>query len=117
MCDLVIQASADHPDIGLLVVNILSRDVSDPNPRVRSTAITTISSLPILLPYASPAIESGLQDSNSGVRVSAVTGVGKVWRHSPSACQESGLVNRLYEILRDPDPTVVTFTLQTHRPG
>ena len=113
VCDLVIQASADHPDIGLLVVNILSRDVSDPNPSVRSSAITTISSLPVLLPYAQQAIESGLQDSNSGVRVSAVTGVGKVWRHSASSCQESGLVNRLYEILRDPDPTVVTFTLQT----
>ena len=113
VCDLVIQASADQPDIGLLVVNILNRDVSDPNPSVRSTAITTICSLPVLLHHSQPAIESGLQDTNVGVRVSAVTGVGKVWRHSPSFCQQAGLVNRLYQILRDPDPSVVTFTLQT----
>ena len=95
------------------MVNILNKDVSDPNPAVRSTAITTICSLPILLPHAQPAIERGLEDSSVGVRVSAVTGVGKVWRHSPSFCQQSGLVNRLYQILRDPDPSVVTFTLQT----
>ena len=95
------------------MVNILSRDVSDPNPAVRSTAITTICSLPVLLPHALPAIQSGLEDGNAGVRVSAVTGVGKVWRHSPGACRESGLVNRLYQTLRDPDPGVVTFTLQT----
>ena len=59
MCDLVIQASAQEPDIGLLVVNILNKDVSDPNPAVRCTAITTICSLPILLPHAEAAISSG----------------------------------------------------------
>ena len=51
VCDLIIQASAQEPDIGLLVVNILSKDVSDPNPSVRSTAISTICCLPILLPH------------------------------------------------------------------
>ena len=55
----------------------------------------------------------GLQDSSPGVRVSAVTGVGRVWRHSPAACQELGLVSALYSMLRDPEPTVVSFTLQT----
>ena len=55
----------------------------------------------------------GLRDSTSTVRVSAVTGAGKVWRHSPAAGQELGLVPLLYSMLRDPEPTVVTFTLQT----
>ena len=113
VCDLVIQASAEDPDIGLLVVNILNKDVSDPNPSVRTTAITTICSLPILLPHVQTAVNLGLHDSNTGVRVSAVTGVGKVWRHSPDACREFGLVERLYGMLRDPEPTVVTFSLQT----
>ena len=59
VCDLIIQAAAKEPDVGLLVVNILNKDVSDPNPTVRSTAITTICSLPVLLPHSNSAILSG----------------------------------------------------------
>ena len=131
VCDLIIHAAAKEPDVGLLVVNILNKDVSDPNPAVRSTAITTICSLPVLLPHSNAAIMSGevkvcvyqkftnekhfagLKDSNPGVRVSAVTGAGKVWRHSPEGCHEFGLVDKLYEMLRDTEPSVVTFSLQT----
>jgi len=113
VCDLIIQASAQEPDIGLLVVNILSKDVSDPNPSVRSTAISTICCLPILLPHVQVAVQAGLQDSNSCVRVSAVTGIGKVWRHSPGAYRDLGLTDKLYGMLRDHDSNVVTFTLQT----
>ena len=58
-------------------------------------------------------LSPGLRDSTSTVRVSAVTGAGKVWRHSPAAGHELGLVPLLYSMLRDPEPTVVTFTLQT----
>ena len=59
VCDLIIQAAVKEPDVGLLVVNILNKDVSDPNPSVRSTAITTICSLPVLLPHSNAAIMSG----------------------------------------------------------
>ena len=95
------------------MVNILLKDLSDPNPSVRSTAITTICSLAGLVAHVEAAVSPGLQDSSPGVRVSAVTGVGRVWRHSPAACQELGLVSSLYSMLRDPEPTVVSFTLQT----
>ena len=95
------------------MVNILLKDLSDPNPSVRSTAITTICSLSGLVAHVEAAVGPGLQDSSPGVRVSAVTGVGRVWRHSPAACQELGLVSALYSMLRDPEPTVVSFTLQT----
>ena len=59
VCDLIIKAAVKEPDIGLLVVNTLNKDVTDPNPTVRSTAITTICSLPILLPHANAALNSG----------------------------------------------------------
>ena len=109
----MIQAAAEEPDIGLLVVNILLKDLSDPNPSVRSTAITTICSLAGLVAHVEAAVGLGLQDSSPGVRVSSVTGVGRVWRHSPTVCHELGLVSALYSMLRDPEPTVVSFTLQT----
>ena len=112
------------------VSGLVDRDVFDPNPAVRSTAVTTICSLRCLLPHAETAIAAGLRDSNPGVRVSAVTGAGKVspntfplssehndWlqvcRHSPAEAAELGLADKLYEMLRDPEPTVVTFSLQT----
>ena len=37
----------------------------------------------------------------------------RLWRHSPEECHQLGLVNKLYEMLRDPEPTVVTFSIQT----
>ena len=45
--------------------------------------------------------------------MSAVTGVGKLWMHSPASVKDAGLIDRLYGMLRDQDPTVVTFALQT----
>jgi len=86
-------------------VNTLTKDLEDPNPAVRSTAVTAICSLPVLLPHASAAIGS--------VRTAAVTGVAKLWRHSPQDCHSLGLVDKLYQMLRDPEPTVVTFSIQT----
>ena len=42
-----------------------------------------------------------------------MTGTGKLWRHSRSIVSENGLVDALYGQIKDPDPSVLTFTLQT----
>ena len=34
--------------VGLLAANVLRRDLGDPNPSIRATAVTTICSLPVL---------------------------------------------------------------------
>ena len=34
--------------VGLLAANVLRQDLADPNPAIRSTAVTTICSLPVL---------------------------------------------------------------------
>jgi hypothetical protein len=47
------------------------------------------------------------------VRKAGVTGCGKVFRHSPQIVADNGLINSLYEQIKDPDPSVLTFTLQT----
>jgi len=108
------KAANDASDVGLLIVNILCQDLQDPNPENRATAVTTICSLPILTEgYAFKAISSGLKDSNPGVRKQAVIGCGKAWSHSPALVTESGLIDQLYTMIRDPDPTVLTFALQT----
>ena len=49
-CEALICCSErfSRPDVGLLAVNILMKDLNDPNPEVRATAIDTISSLSLL---------------------------------------------------------------------
>jgi len=59
------------------------------------------------------AISAGLKDSNPRVRTAAVVGCGKVWKHSPSVIEENGMVDVLYTMVRDPDPHVLTFAIQT----
>ena len=83
VCDVIVRAAVVQPDLGLLMVNTLTRDLTDPNPLVRSTAISTICVLPVLNNHAVSAIQTGLRDSNPTVRKSAVTASGKLFRHSP----------------------------------
>ena len=49
-CEALICCSEkfSRPDVGLLGVNILMKDLNDPNPEVRATAIDTIASLSLL---------------------------------------------------------------------
>ena len=114
---LVVVAEEDKTaasEIGLLVGNILVQDLVDANPSVRATAISAICSISVLSnQYAFQAISNGLKDSNPKVRKSAVVGCGKVWRHSPQIVVEYGLIDILYTSVRDTDPNVMTFAMQT----
>jgi len=56
---------------------------------------------------------SGVVDDNPAVRIAAVTGIGKLWLHSPGSVQEHGMIEELYSALRDMNSTVIVFTLQT----
>ena len=81
---------------------------------MRATAITAICSISVLaIQHAFQAISNGLKDSNPKVRKSAVVGCGKVWRHSPQLIEEYGLIDILYTSVRDTDPNVLTFAMQT----
>ena len=54
-----------------------------------------------------------MKDSNPVVRKAGVTGTGKVFRHSPNVIEDNDMINMLYSQLKDPDPTVLTFAMQT----
>jgi vesicle coat complex subunit len=47
------------------------------------------------------------------VRKAAVIGCAKVWRHSPDIINNNGIVDVLYTMVRDQEPSVMTFALQT----
>ena len=61
-CEALICCSEmySRPDVGILAVNILMKDLNDPNPDVRATAVDTIASLSLLADeHSLPAISSG----------------------------------------------------------
>ncbi len=58
------------------------------------------------------AIDTALKDSNPFVRRAGVTACAKLHYHSPELALAS-VVDPLYSQIRDPDPAVVTFAMQT----
>jgi vesicle coat complex subunit len=48
VCDFICLASEVDSEVGLLAANVLSQDLTDPNPAIRSTAVATICSLPVV---------------------------------------------------------------------
>lgn len=47
------------------------------------------------------------------MRKAAVIGCAKVWRHSPDIINNNGIIDVLYTMVRDQEPSVMTFALQT----
>jgi len=105
-------SSADS-DVSVLAVNTLIMDMRDPNPVVRSLAIRTLAGiqLPDLAEHGISAVNSGLKDTDALVRRSAILACVQIFQTAPSAVLDGGLVDRLYTMIRDPDPIVVVNCL------
>ena len=105
-------SSADS-DVSVLAINTLVTDVRDPNPVVRSLAVRTLAGiqLPELAEHGIYAVNSGLKDTDAVVRRAAVLACIQIFQTAPSAVLDGGLVDRLYTLIRDPDPIVVVNCL------
>ncbi|XP_021355383.1 AP-4 complex subunit beta-1-like [Mizuhopecten yessoensis] len=104
-----------QPDIALLAINTLTQECSNGNPMVRGLALKTVCSLnhDNFFEYGQTAVDSALKDSSAFVRRVAVNCCGKLHHRSPNVCQESGLTDKLYQIIRDPDPIVAVNAVMT----
>jgi len=111
--NLMVKVCEQDQDFAFMLIASLKKDLMDPNPLIRSSAVSTVSSIPGLDQFSVPAIRQGLQDGNPSVRIAAVTGIGKLWLHSAEAVQEHGLIDDLYTTLRDSNSSVIVFCLQT----
>jgi len=111
--NLMVKVCEQDQDFAFMLIASLKKDIMDPNPLIRSSAVSTVSSIPGLEQFSVPAIRQGLQDGNPSVRIAAVTGIGKLWLHSAAAVQEHGLIDDLYSTLRDATSSVIVFSLQT----
>jgi len=109
----VARHSSASSDICILAVNTLLTDVHDPNPAVRCLAVRTLAAiqLPELTEHAIKAVNSGLKESDASVRRAAVLACVQIFRMTPLAVLDGGLVDRLYALIRDSDPVVVANCL------
>eukprot|EP01097_Dermamoeba_algensis_P000796 TRINITY_DN1285_c0_g1_i1.p1 TRINITY_DN1285_c0_g1~~TRINITY_DN1285_c0_g1_i1.p1 ORF type:complete len:788 (+),score=179.45 TRINITY_DN1285_c0_g1_i1:96-2459(+) len=104
-----------YPSLSLLAINTLQKDCRDDNPMVRGLALRSMSSLrlPQLVEYLLPPLKVGLSDPSPYVRKTAVLGLAKVFRISPSYIRETGVINKLYDMIRDRDGQVVTNAIHS----
>ncbi|XP_033629780.1 AP-4 complex subunit beta-1-like isoform X3 [Asterias rubens] len=97
------------PDLALLAVNTMQKDCKDANPMIRGLALKTLCSLrlPELIEYTKQPLLAGLRDKSAYVRRAAVLGCLKINNISPQFIADHGIINMLYEMLRDGDVIVV----------
>ncbi|CAK9325617.1 unnamed protein product [Citrullus colocynthis] len=115
MCYLYVGNYAKvNPDLALLTINFLQRDCKDDDPMIRGLALRSLCSLRVanLVEYLVGPLGSGLKDSNSYVRMVAVTGVLKLYRISASTCTDADFLATLKHLmLNDRDTQVVANCL------
>ena len=108
----LIAVNADRsPEMVLLATNTLIQDCQDLNPVVRSLGLRTLTSLGKSLPSAdvlNSAVTQCLEDKSPMVKQSAALSCVSLHQLTPDAVTESGIWDRLYEHLSDPNSSTVT---------
>ncbi|XP_055942910.1 AP-4 complex subunit beta-1-like isoform X2 [Argiope bruennichi] len=102
--------STNIADLNILATNSLLKDFQDPNPFIRRLVIKTICSIPCLFELAFQLLPQALCDSSSYVRCTAAAACSLVITDS-NVKDNQEVIDKLYEMIRDPDPTVVCSSL------
>ncbi|KAH0793113.1 beta-adaptin-like protein a [Histomonas meleagridis] len=101
------------PNTSILITNTLLKDCASDNPIVRGMALRAICDIEIttMQDELPKIVALGLADTNPYVRRMAVLATIHLNRVMHSAIEEKGIVNRLYELLRDRDPQIICNSL------
>eukprot|EP01127_Copromyxa_protea_P010507 TRINITY_DN2556_c0_g2_i2.p1 TRINITY_DN2556_c0_g2~~TRINITY_DN2556_c0_g2_i2.p1 ORF type:complete len:772 (-),score=212.70 TRINITY_DN2556_c0_g2_i2:37-2103(-) len=105
----------NNEELAVLAVNSLVRDTHDNSPMIRGLALRWLCSMgtPTLVEHMLEPLKRGLVDVNAYTRRSATMSCAKVFRIAPEAIKDPGIINRLYELIRDRDPLVVINALHS----
>ncbi|KAK1148663.1 hypothetical protein N8T08_008548 [Aspergillus melleus] len=114
MCFLfLVNYSRMKPEIALKALPILVNDMEDSNPLVRALALRTISYV-----HVREYVEATIQpvkrlmgDMDPYVRKTAAFCVAKLYEHDKKTIEASDLIDRLNQMLKDENPTVVSSVL------
>ncbi|KAH8164279.1 hypothetical protein CIB48_g3987 [Xylaria polymorpha] len=88
-------------------------DMDDPNPLVRALALRTMSYVHVreFVESTVPLVKRLLRDADPYVRKTAAYCVAKLYDHDKLMVEQSDLIDRLNQLLRDDNPTVVASAL------
>jgi AP-4 complex subunit beta-1 len=99
-----------HPDLAQMCTNTLVKDSGNEDPMVRGLALRALCSLrlPQMIEYTSEPLRRSLQDGHAYVRKTGVMGILKMYHLNREDFDKAAFNDILYDMLRDPDPSVVT---------
>ena len=95
----------------LMAINTFCKDCkrsSNPDPKIRGLALRNLCSLrfPGAIEYIQSSIQDGISDPDPYVRKIAIIGMIKLHKYARNLVIGTNLENSLYELIRDPDPSV-----------
>lgn len=98
-----------HPELAQMCTNTLQKDCGNEDPMVRGLALRALCglNLPQMVEYIGEPLRRSLTDHHAYVRKTAVMGTLKMYYLDPELFESSGFVDTLYDMLRDPDASVV----------
>eukprot|EP00804_Cyclotella_cryptica_P011817 CCRYP_015344-RA/>CCRYP_015344-RA protein AED:0.06 eAED:0.08 QI:0/0/0/1/1/1/2/0/731 len=99
-----------HPDLAQMCTNTLVKDCGNEDPMVRGLALRALCSLrlPQMIEYTSEPLRKSLQDGHAYVRKTGVMGILKMYHLNKEEFDKASFNDILYDMLRDPDSSVVT---------
>lgn len=101
--------AATHPELAQMCTNTLQKDCGNEDPMVRGLALRALCSLrlPQMVEYISEPLRKSLTDGHAYVRKTGVMGILKLHDLDREAFERCNFVDILYDMLRDPDASVV----------
>eukprot|EP00559_Dactyliosolen_fragilissimus_P003996 CAMPEP_0184858358 /NCGR_PEP_ID=MMETSP0580-20130426/3480_1 /TAXON_ID=1118495 /ORGANISM="Dactyliosolen fragilissimus" /LENGTH=1088 /DNA_ID=CAMNT_0027354473 /DNA_START=179 /DNA_END=3445 /DNA_ORIENTATION=+ len=102
--------ACSHPELAQMCTNTLQKDCNNDDPMVRGLALRALCGirLPQMVEYIAEPLKRSLQDPHAYVRKTAVMGMLKLHDLDSEAFEEGKYVDILYDMLRDPDASVVS---------
>jgi len=99
-----------HPELAQMCTNTLVKDCGNDDPMVRGLALRALCSLglPLMVEYISEPLRRSLTDGHAYVRKTGVMGILKLYHLDIEAFERCNFVDILYEMLLDPDASVVS---------
>ena len=99
-----------NPELAQMCTNTLQKDCSNDDPMVRGFALRALCSLqlPQMVEYISEPLRKSLTDPHGYVRKTGVMGCLKLYHLNREFADSCGLVDILYDLLKDNDTNVVT---------
>ncbi|KAI2638129.1 AP-2 complex subunit beta [Xylaria nigripes] len=114
MCFLfLVNYARMRSEIAVKAIPVLQQDMDDPSPLVRALALRTMSYIHVreFVEATVPIVKRLLRDIDPYVRKTAVYCVAKLYDHDKLMVERSDLIDRLNQLLRDDNPTVVASAL------